>query len=246
MFMSSLLSVQRDLRGLANPAKAHVLRGFFKTGPGEYGEGDLFLGVTMPQIRELGRRHALLDGATVQRLLGGRYHEERMLGLVIMVKQFQVAREPDVSTRIFHDYLEAARQGRINNWDLVDVTAPHVVGAYLFDRSRRPLTRLARSSPLWERRIAMVATQYFIQRGESRDALHVADMLLHDSHDLIHKAVGWMLREVGKHCSVAILENFLSSRHQHMPRTMLRYAIERLPKAKRRAYLNGRTSVERG
>jgi len=218
-----LTELKRRLRALAKTDRAvHSLR-FFKTGPGQYGHGDQFLGATVPDMRRLVRsfRELPLDG--VDALLASPWHEERLVALMILVEQYR--RQPERRAAIYRLYL--ARTDRINNWDLVDVSAPHVVGAHLETRSRRPLYRLAKSKSLWERRIAIVATQHFIRRNDFDDTLAIARLLLGDRHDLIHKACGWMLREVGKR-DEALLRAFLAEHGPAMPRTMFRYATERL------------------
>lgn len=235
--MLSYLQASKALRSLGRPERAQVSQGFFKTGKGEYGEGDIFIGVTMPEIRRLVRRFQALPLLDIQRLAASKIHEERMLGLLILVAQFQAVKEPKIRARLFKQYLTLAKHGFINNWDLVDVTAHHIVGASLADKSHDLLEKMAHSSSLWERRIAMIATLYFIQRGQSKTTLSLAKILLQDKHDLMHKAVGWMLREVGKRCSVKELEVFLDEHAKVMPRTMLRYAIEHFQEEKRKGYL---------
>ncbi len=226
-------AAQHRLRSLAFPAHAAVLARFFKTGPGEYGEGDRFIGVKVPVIRQVAKEFKNLPLAEIECLLHSEIHEERLLALVILVNQFEkgddITRKP-----IYSLYLANTRY--INNWDLVDLSAPQIVGGYLENRSRKPLDRLAKSSSLWERRISIVATHWFIRQGDFADTLRIAEKLLNDREDLIHKAVGWMLREVGKR-DVVILEEFLGEHCRVMPRTMLRYAIERFPEEKRRGYL---------
>jgi 3-methyladenine DNA glycosylase AlkD len=224
-----------QLRRLGRKEDAAVLQWFFKTGPGEYGAGDVFIGVRVPAIRRLVREFANAPEAAVEALLASRIHEERLLALFILVRQFTKG-TPTERTRIHRFY--RAHTARINHWDLVDLSAPDIVGGYLLDRRRGLLDRLARSPTLWERRIAIVATHAFIRRGQFDDTLRIADRLLQDRHDLIHKAAGWMLREVGKR-NEAVLESFLRPRCRTMPRTMLRYAIERFPEPKRLSYLNG-------
>jgi len=221
------------LKALSNPKDAEILQWFFKTGPGEYGEGDMFIGVRVPAIRQLMKEFQDADEGSVLKMLDSAIHEERLLALLILVRQFEKG-TPKERARIYRFYL--AHTDRINNWDLVDLSAPGIVGGYLLERSRRPLYRLVNEKSLWERRIAILATFTFIRRKEFTDALAIADLLLHDHHDLIHKAVGWMLREVGKR-DQAILEAFLATRCRQMPRTMLRYAIEKFPEAKRQRYL---------
>jgi len=226
-------AIERRVRALGDPGRARLLQGFFKTGPGQYGEGDRFLGLTMPQVRTLAAAYRETPLDEVERLLDSPWHEVRMLALVILANGYRgasSARQAD----IYRLYLR--RTDRINNWDLVDVTAPAVVGAHLLTRSRAPLRRLARSRAVWERRIAMVATAAFIRRDDFSETLWMAERLLGDEHDLIHKAVGWMLREVGKR-DEATLRRFLDVHAAHMPRTALRYAIERLPQAQRGKYM---------
>ncbi|MFA6604294.1 MAG: DNA alkylation repair protein [Patescibacteria group bacterium] len=232
-----LPAIEQDLRCAADPAKALVLLRFFKTGPGEYGEGDTFLGIVVPEIRKLVKKYASLPLGQVQRLLRSKYHEARLLALLILVRQFERGGET-ARKKIFDLYL--ANTGRINNWDLVDLSAPNIVGEYLLDRPKKTLLELAGSQSLWERRIAMLATFAEIKRGRPDTALRLAKKLLRNDHDLIRKAVGWMLREVGKRCSQKTLEDFLDRHAAEMPRTMLRYAIERLPTRQRRRYLAAR------
>jgi 3-methyladenine DNA glycosylase AlkD len=230
-----LLAVQRALRALADPAKARILRRFFKTGAGEYGEGDRFIGVTVPRIRRVAAAFADLSESGVATLLRSPCHEERLAALLILVRRFERG-DAVAQKRVFRLYLW--HLPRVNNWDLVDLSAPHIVGEYLLDRSRRPLYRLATASNLWSRRVAIVATYAFIRRNDFTETLAIADRLLGDREDLIHKAVGWMLREVGKR-SQAAAERYLQKRYRHLPRTMLRYAIERFPESLRRRYLAG-------
>ena len=233
--------VERKLVKSADPARAIVLQRFFKTGPGEYGEGDRFLGLTLPQIRAEVRALRQFPIAEVEKLLESRWHEVRVLAATLLADQYPRA---DASTRraIYQLYLR--RTDRLNNWDLVDVSAPKVVGGHLMERSRAPLRRLARSRSLWERRIAMVSTHAFIRQGDFDDALAIARMLLDDDHDLIHKAVGWMLREVGKK-DERVLRAFLDRHAADMPRTTLRYAIERLSPTLRARYMAVRPRVSR-
>jgi 3-methyladenine DNA glycosylase AlkD len=227
--------LQTRLRALGSPEDAAFLARFFKTGPGQYGEGDVFIGVRVPVIRKVAKEFKGLPLMEVERLLHSSIHEERLAALVILVMQ---AAKADAKTRkaIYDLYL--ANTEFINNWDLVDLSAPQIVGACLADKSRKPLYRLARSSWLWDRRISILATFHFIRLGDVVDTLKIAEMLLGDREDLMHKAVGWMLREVGKR-DVAALEQFLGRHCRAMPRTMLRYAIERFPERKRRAYMTG-------
>ena len=229
-----LKRLEQDLRRAADPDQAALLQRFFKTGPGEYGAGDVFLGIMVPKVRELVRKYADLPLVQIKRLLRREYHEARLLALLILVRQFERGDEA-ARKRIFDLYL--ASTGRVNNWDLVDLSAPRIVGAYLLERPKTLLDELAASPDLWERRIAVLATFAEINIGRPRTALRLADKLLTDDHDLIHKAVGWMLREVGKRCSPRTLEAYLDRRAARLPRTTLRYAIERLSPAKKRRYL---------
>lgn len=217
----------------AEPARVPVLSSFFKTGAGEYGAGDVFVGVRVPALREVCRECRGAELGEIRALLRSRVHEERALALLLLVDTFQRADEA-ARLRIYKFYL--SHTAFINSWDLVDCSAAPIVGAWLYERNRVPLVRLAKSRSLWERRIAIVATYYFIKLGEFRDTLQIADILLEDSHDLIHKAVGWMLREVGNR-DPSVERQFLDSRANRMPRTMLRYAIEKFPKAERQTYL---------
>jgi 3-methyladenine DNA glycosylase AlkD len=228
-------AIRARLRTHAVPGNVAILQRFFKTGPGEYGEGDRFIGVKVPGLRAVCRdcRGVSLDVA--RELLQSGIHEERALAVLILVEMFQRGDEA-VEKRVYDAYL--AGTASINNWDLVDASAAQIVGGWLHSRSRAPLVRLARSRSLWERRIAIVATFHYIKRGELDETFRIADLLLKDEHDLIHKAVGWMLREAGKRDGAAE-RRFLASRYKTMPRTMLRYAIERFPEAERKRYLLG-------
>ena len=227
--------LKRDLKKLGNKDKARVLRRFFKTGPGEYAEGDLFLGITVPVLRKLAVRYQELGLKEALQALKSPIHEERLLALFILIFKYRKSDAPG-REKIYRLYLKHTRF--INNWDLVDATAKHIVGDFLRDKDKAPLYRLARSKSLWERRIAILSTFKFIENKRFEDTLKIAGILLNDEHDLIHKAVGWMLREVGKR-DMAAEEEFLKRHHQRMPRAMLRYAIERFPAPKRKAYLNG-------
>lgn len=227
--------IREKLQKLSNKKKAKVLQGFFKTGPGEYGEGDIFLGITVPVLRKVSKEHADISLRETVQLLKSSVHEERLLSLFMLVYAFAKG-EAAVQKKIYSLYLRNSKY--INNWDLVDLTAPNIVGAYLLDKSRKPLYALAQSDNIWKRRIAMLATFQFIKQQDFNDALRIARILLRDEHDLIHKAVGWMLREVGKR-SQPVEEQFLKQHYKKMPRTMLRYAIERFPEERRKQYLKG-------
>ena len=225
--------VIRDLRKLGTPAKAKSSAWFFKTGPGQYGHGDIFIGVTVPEQRRIVSKYKDLPLSEVAVLLKSEVHECRLTGLLILVHQFTRSNERE-RERIVKMYLRY--RARVNNWDLVDLSAPNILGTYLLTHDRTILYTFARSKQLWERRIAIVATFALIRAGEYDDTLRMAELLLADTHDLIHKAVGWMLREVGKR-SVSTEEKFLDIHAAHLPRTMLRYAIEKFPEHRRRAYL---------
>lgn len=227
--------IQKRLRQFATKEKAALLQRFFKTGPGQYGEGDKFLGVVVPDLRKVMKEFRDAPLAEVTHLLRSEWHEDRMLALLVLVDQFERGDEA-LRDQIYSLYRKNTRY--INNWDLVDLTAPKIVGPHLNGGSRELLYRFVKSKSLWERRIAIVATFHFIRQKDFRDTLALSEMLLGDEHDLMHKAVGWMLREVGKRDQAA-LEAFLRKHHRAMPRTALRYAIERFPEAKRKRYLNG-------
>ncbi|HXH27113.1 MAG TPA: DNA alkylation repair protein [Candidatus Acidoferrum sp.] len=234
--MSQLTDLRHQLHALGSPEKVTSSQWFFKTGPGQYGEGDEFIGVTVPEQRTVARHFRDLPLPDLQQLLLSPIHEERLEALFILVGQYQRGDAP-TQKAIYEFYL--AHADRVNNWDLVDSSAEYIVGPWLQDKDRTILTKLAASPSLWERRIAMLATFHYIKQGDAGPALQIAELLLHDQHDLIQKAVGWMLREIGKRCSRAIEEQFLSRHYTEMPRTMLRYAIEHFPEDRRQAYLHG-------
>ena len=220
---------------MSNAEDASFLQRFFKTGEGEYGAGDRFRGIRVPVLRSLVRKHPDVTYDDVMDLLSSAYHEDRLLSTMMLVRLYE---KGDTATRkkIYESYL--ANTSQINNWDIVDGSAPQIVGAYLTDRSRAPLRRLARSKSLWERRIAILATFRFIRQSDFKDSLAIAEILLKDPQDLIHKAVGWMLREIGSR-DPRVEREFLLKHHQNMPRTMLRYAIEKFPEPERQRYLRG-------
>jgi 3-methyladenine DNA glycosylase AlkD len=220
---------------LGDQGMASHAQGFFKTGKSGYGEGDRFLGIRVPTLRKVARDYRELPLETTLELLRNPFHEARLLALFLLVARYPKSGITE-KIAIYDAYL--SHTGYINNWDLVDCSAEHIVGTHLFARSRRPLYRLVRSKSLWERRISVIATFYFIKRSDFRDILALAESLLHDREDLIHKAVGWMLREVGKRNRTTEQE-FLAKHYRKMPRTMLRYAIEKFPESERQAYLRG-------
>jgi 3-methyladenine DNA glycosylase AlkD len=234
----SLAVIRRRLTAAATTQRAAVNATFFKTGPGEYGEGDKFIGVDVPTLRKLAREFEDLPLRNVAAMLSSRWHEERSLALLILVRQYQRG-EHKQREAIHQLYLRNTKY--INNWDLVDSSAEHIVGPHLAPPDRAILVRLAKSKDLWERRIAMLATFHYIKAGEFKDALRIATLLLDDTHDLIHKAVGWMLREIGNRDRGAE-EAFLRKHKSRMPRTMLRYAIERFPEPLRRRYLAAKSA----
>jgi 3-methyladenine DNA glycosylase AlkD len=223
------------LQALGDPERARVLQRFFKTGRGEYGEGDLFIGLRVPETRKLARQYQSLSLPETLQLLQSPIHEARFLALLILISAYQQGAAA-LQEQIYTLYLQNTQC--INSWDLVDVSAENIVGAHLRYRNRSPLHELAASSLLWERRIAIIATFHFIKCGEFDETLHIAELLLHDQEDLIHKAVGWMLREVGKR-DRAIEEKFLAAHYKVMSRTMLRYAIEKFEEGLRQQFLRG-------
>ena len=231
-----LAELRHKLITLTNPEDAMFLQRFFKTGPGQYGEGDLFRGIRVPVLRRLSKEYQLIPLEHVVSLLQSAYHEDRLLALFILVLKY--AKNNEGMREIIYS-LYMGNTAFINNWDLVDASAEHVVGAYVSDKSGEPLYQLANSRSMWERRIAILATFHFIKRERFEETLKIAEILLTDKEDLIHKAVGWMLREVGKrdiHCE----DSFLNTHYRQMPRTMLRYAIEKYAQEKRLVYLKKR------
>ena len=235
MLVVFLGQVQKELALLANPEKARVLQRFFKTGIGEYGEGDVFLGITVPKTRSVAKKFAGISFPEIRQLLGSKIHEERLCALLVLVEKFKKAGETE-RKEVFDFFLENAHFA--NNWDLVDLSADKIAGEFLFGKGKKILFGLAKSDSIWGRRIAVVSTFAFIKRNHFAETLKISEILLHDKHDLIQKAVGWMLREVGKR-DMEAEEAFLKKHCKKMPRTMLRYAIERFPEKKRRAYLDG-------
>lgn len=231
-----LSQLKTELRQSAKPADAMILQRFFKTDKGEYGEGDIFLGVKIPTIRALVKKYSKLSIHNATKLLHSKIHEERMTALLLLVHKFKKSTEEE-KQNIYTLYL--ANTKKINNWDLVDLSAPNIVGEYLFGKNYDELVICAKSELLWDKRIAMIATFAFIKKGFFEPAFIIAELLLNDKHDLIHKAAGWMLREIGKR-DIEAEEEFLHIHYKQMPRTMLRYAIEKFPEVKRQNYLKGR------
>ncbi|MCK5149736.1 DNA alkylation repair protein [Candidatus Pacearchaeota archaeon] len=224
------------IQDFANPEKAKILQGFFKTGEGEYGEGDIFLGVTVPQIRKIAKEYSGLNLIKIEKLLKSKIHEHRLTAIIILGEKYKKAKEEE-KENIFNFYLNNSQN--VNNWDLVDLSAPKIIGNFLLDKDKNILYKLVRSENLWEKRIAIISTFSFIRKEEFEDCLAISELLLNDKHDLIHKAVGWMLREIGKR-NLEVEENFLKQHYKNMPRTMLRYAIEKFEEEKRKSYLSGK------
>lgn len=226
--------IKKEIREFADPEKAKLLRGFFRTGKGEYGEGDRFLGVKVPESRSVARKY--FSGASLEdisEMLDSSFHEDRLTGLIMLVKKFERADEKE-KKKIFDFYL--AGSDRVNNWDLVDLTAPNIVGKWLIGRDKKIIYKLIRSENIWERRIAMVSTLAFIKEKDLADVFRMAETLLGDGEDLMHKAAGWMLREAGKKDEKALV-SFLKKNKRAMPRTMLRYAIEKFDEKRRKEFL---------
>jgi len=225
--------IQKELKKLTNPEKAKFLLRYFKTGKGEYGEGDEFLGITVPEARKIAKKFKNLPFLEVKKLLESKIHEHRFVALEILVFKYRTASEKG-KKKIVSFYLKNRKY--VNNWDLVDTSAPYILGNWLLDKNPDILYKLAKSKSVWDRRIAVVSTLEFIRNKKFKDTLKIAEILLADEHDLIHKASGWMLREVGNK-SRPILEGFLKKHLKKMPRTMLRYSIEKFPKEERELYL---------
>ena len=232
-----LAQIKRDLAQLKDPNRAKNLSWFFKTGKGQYGEGDIFLGIPVPEQRKVAKKHIDLSLNDLQELLNSKIHEHRFTALLILISKYRKAGEL-VKEEIFHLILKNTEN--INNWDLVDLSAPRIIGDFLLNRERSILYKLAKSKSLWERRISILSTFTFIGNNDFEDALNISELLLHDEHDLIHKAVGWALREIGKR-DQNLEERFLNKHYFRMPRTMLRCAIEKFDEEKRQKYLNKNT-----
>lgn len=229
--------VVKELKRHANPEKAAFFPRFFRTGPGEYGEGDQFIGVVVPDQRKIAKRFSLLPMSEIEKLLDSPLHECRLTGLFVLVGQFEKSKCEETKKAIYQFYI--SKTDRVNNWDLVDGSCHKIMGPYLKDRSRKKLFQFAKAkNDLWKNRIAIVTTYYFIRRGDLETTIELAEILLNHKHDLIHKAVGWMLRELGIQ-NEKMLMLFLEQHHAEMPRTMLRYAIEKFPAPKRKKILAG-------
>ncbi|HNK95396.1 MAG TPA: DNA alkylation repair protein [Leptospiraceae bacterium] len=229
--------IQTQLGKLSNPTKAKFLQGYFKTGKGEYGEGDIFIGITVPNLRKVAKEFEFISIEELTTLIRSKIHEERLLALLILGRKFHNKKADEkLKKEIYEFYIKHLQY--VNNWDLVDEASRTILGSYLLDRDRSILYKLVKSKNLWERRNSIIATFVFLQNGESEDTIAISKELLEDKEDLMHKAVGWMLREMGKRVDVKLLEEFLNTYKSKMPRTMLRYAIERLPEKKRKMYLS--------
>jgi 3-methyladenine DNA glycosylase AlkD len=238
MGLINIKNLEKEFFSYRNKEKAEILSHFFKTGKGQYGEGDLFLGITVPISRKIAKKYSEIAFSEAEKLFKNRYHEMRLVAILILVHKYKIISvQKDLlqKKKIVDFYL--SQTNYINNWDLVDLSAHYILGDYLFGKNRKILESLAKSKNLWERRIAIISTFAFIYKGESNWTFRIVLILLKDRHDLIHKACGWMLREVGKRVSEKELEKFLNENAENMPRTMLRYAIERLSEEKRKKYL---------
>jgi len=229
-----LIEIKKELKNFSSKKQAKVLSSFFKTGKGQYGEGDKFLGIKVPILRKIAKKYFNCTMKDIKKLLSSKFHEERLLALFLLTYKYKTGDDP-AKGKIFNVYLKNTKF--INNWDLVDLSAEHIVGDFLFSRKKDILFSLAKSKNIWERRIAILATFCFIKKGKYKETFKIAKTLLNDRHDLIHKAVGWMLREVGKRCSLKAEESFLKKYHKKMPRTMLRYTIERFPEKRKQIYM---------
>ena len=232
----SIKKINTELNRLKDKRRAAILQRFFKTGPGEYGQGDVFYGIPVPALRRLVKQFPQMKIGDIQALISSPVHEVRLLAVLFLVDQYQRGDER-LKQKVYIRYLNNSRF--VNNWDLVDASAPHIVGAYLEKKSKKVLYELARSEVLWDRRIAMMATFRYIRKHSFSETLKIAEILIHDHEDLIQKAVGWMLREIGKR-ELEKEESFLKCYYRMMPRTMLRYVIEAFPESKRQAYLKGK------
>jgi 3-methyladenine DNA glycosylase AlkD len=227
--------IKQELQSLADSKQAEILQRFFKTGKGEYGEGDIFLGIKVPVQRKVVKKYLELSISDTIKLLQSKIHEHRLTAIFILISKFENKKATEEEKKeIFNLYLENTKY--INNWDLIDLSAPKIVGSYLLDKDRSILYQLANSKDLWEKRISVLATFMFIRNNDFKDALKISEILLDDKHDLIHKSVGWMLREIGKR-NQSVEEKFLEKYHKTMPRTMLRYSIEKFSEEKRKYYL---------
>lgn len=229
------ITLKKMLHEASDKNQAETLQKFFKTGKGQYGEGDRFLGIKVPVTRKIVKKNLDLSEEDTGKLVNSAFHEERLAALLLLVEKFKKGNSKQKED-IFNFYM--GNRNKINNWDLVDLSAPSIIGSYLFDKDKTLLFELASSDNLWDRRIAVISTFYFIKQKYFATTIQLAENLINDEHDLIHKAVGWMLREIGKR-DAGVEEKFLNKYYKTMPRTMLRYAIEKFPEIKRQAYLKG-------
>lgn len=229
-------TVKKSIAKLADPKRAEKSKYFFKTGPGQYGEGDIFIGLTVPQMRGIAKEYGELPLPEVSKLLKSKIHEERLVALLMLVQKFEKGGEKEQKD-VYTFYLKHTKH--INNWDLVDLSCHKIVGSYLLDKDRQPLYKLARSKNMWEQRIAIVSTWMIMRSNDLDDTFGLAEILIDHEHDLMHKAVGWMLREAGKR-DEARLVKFLEKHYDQLPRTLLRYAIEKFPEKRRKAALQGK------
>jgi len=228
-----LKGLEKEIEENKNLEKAKILQRFFKTGKGEYGEGDIFYGIIVPIQRRIAKKYLFLNLNEIEKLIGSKIHEKRMIALFILIDKFKKTED---KKEIFEFYLKNKRF--INNWDLVDLSSHKIIGEYLVDKDRKILYEFAKSSDLWEKRIAIISTFAFIRKNDLNDSVRISKILLNDEHDLIQKAVGWVLREVGKK-NILVLKEFLKENYKKMPRTMLRYSIEKFSKEEREKYLRG-------
>ena len=226
-----LSQLKSELEQLSNPSKAKIQSSFFKTSKRQYNESDIFLGVTVPETRKIANKYLNLQLTEIQQLLSSKIHDHRLIALLILVENYKKTKDKNIP----QFYLQNLKQ--VNNWDLVDLSADKILGQYLLDKDKSILYKLAQSNNLWERRVAIISTFQFIKNNQFEDTLKISEILLNDKHDLIHKAVGWMLRELGKR-NQELEEQFLKKHYQKMPRTMLRYAIEKFDGEKRKQYLS--------
>ncbi len=230
-----LMELLREMEKARDHKKARILQGFFKTEKGQYGEGDIFLGITVPKSREIAKKYSGLNLPTIEKLMKSKIHEHRLVSLLILVEKFKNADDKGKGD-IFNFYIKNSK--RVNNWDLVDLTAPKIVGEFLQNKDKEIIYEFAKSKNLWQKRISIVSTYTFIKNKQFQDAFRISEIHLQDEHDLMHKAVGWMLREIGKLDENALLD-FLKKHYEEIPRTTLRYSIERFPESKRKKMLKG-------
>lgn len=229
-----LFQLKLDLKKESKPEQAKILQRFFKTAPGEYGEGDIFLGIKLPIQRQIAKKYYHLNLNDLQNLLDSKIHEHRLVALIILLHKYK---KSENKKEIYEFYLSNTKN--INNWDLVDLSAHKIIGDFLVDKPRDILYKLAKSKDIWEKRISIISTFAFLPKNQFKDSIKISKILLQDKHDLIHKAVGWVLREIGKK-DITLLENFIKENYSKMPRTTLRYAIEKFPEEKRKRFLRGK------